>query len=595
MGWTLKTKIRIILLAAFLAMSLVGVLGSILLDRVADSAIRLMEENKRSVEYVEEMSLALGEALATLSRTGLAPMDRRIKLVQDFSRFEFYLEYQEKNCKTAEELVFAADLRLGFENFRQASMLGLDEAYTYSQNLRQVLDQLYQFNEARMKKRIDEAYTVSNMITAALVITAFAFFIFAVITMFYFPDYIANPIVRLTQSIKEIANRNYDLRLEVNSTDEFGEMAKAFNEMAEKLAEYEKLNVAKLLVEKSRIETIIRQMNEAIIGLDPRNTVLFANPKALQLLGLREEELVGRSAGAAARGNEALQQVLREILEVSGKGEARTVPAFSMIQNGHTYYFEKDILPIRALGQTGGEGFVVILKNITEFQERDLAKTHFMATLSHELKTPISAIDMSLGLLSDDRIGPLNEEQQDLAHTIRQNSERLLKMVNEILDMSKIEAGALEVKKEPVAPAEVVEKALESVETFFAEKSLQIEKRLSPLLPVLQADLQKTTAILVNFLTNAIRYSPTGGFIRIEVSREAAGVSFEVSDQGPGIAPEDQEQIFQRYRRLKDDRTKGTGLGLAISKEFVEMQGGRIWVRSQPGQGSTFGFLLPHP
>ncbi|MBK7408062.1 MAG: HAMP domain-containing histidine kinase [Saprospirales bacterium] len=243
--------------------------------------------------------------------------------------------------------------------------------------------------------------------------------------------------------------------------------------------------------------------------------------------------------------------------------------------------------------QLMGDGSVIILKNITEFREQDMAKTNFMATLSHELKTPISAIDMSLALMLDNRIGELNDDQKELAQTINDNSQRLLRMVNEILDLSKIETGIMELSMEYATAEELIDRAMDNTRVFLSEKDIQVDKVLETRLPELHLDVQKTTAVLTNFLTNAIRYSPGQGHIRIAVHCTRDTVEFSVTDEGPGIPEEEQEKIFQRYSRSKNDRTKGTGLGLAISKEFVEKQGGRIWVKSKMGEGSTFGFVLP--
>jgi signal transduction histidine kinase len=222
-----------------------------------------------------------------------------------------------------------------------------------------------------------------------------------------------------------------------------------------------------------------------------------------------------------------------------------------------------------------------------------LAKTNFMATLSHELKTPIAAIDMSVNLLEDERIGQMNEEQWDLTGTIRLNVGRILKMVNEILDISRIETGNLQLELERATPDAIVVRALDNVKTFIAEKEVSVIQHIEPELPLLHMDLHKTTAVLVNFLTNAVRYTPENQAIEINVTRQNGSVQFSVKDSGPGITEEDQHKLFQPYRRAAGDKTKGTGLGLAISKEFVEAQGGQIWVESKVGEGSTFSFALP--
>jgi PAS domain S-box-containing protein len=460
-----------------------------------------------------------------------------------------------------------------------------------SYNLQGVLEQVYELNEASINKKTDLAFQTANQVTLFMVILGFCFFVFAVSSMFYFPDYIADPINQLIQSIQEISRKNYSLRLEVNSNDEFGELASAFNEMAERLDEYESLNVSQILTEKSRIETIISQMNDAIIGLDRKNTILFANPKAAQLFGKEETELIGRSASAVARENALVRRVVKEVI-VNDVQAYRKYPAVTVRKGGKVHYFEKDILQV--LNKKGTQdGFVIILKNITAFKEQDLAKTNFMATLSHELKTPISAIDMSLGLLRDDRIGKLNEEQQDLAKTIEQNSQRLLNMVNEILDISRIETGNIHITRVQASPDNLVERAIDATKTFVVERGVQLQKSIQPELPELLLDVEKTSGVLINFLTNAIRYSKQDDLIRIDVAQKNGVVEFSVTDQGPGISREDQKKIFKKYSRAKNDKTKGTGLGLAISKEFIEKQGGKIWVKSEVGKGSRFTFSLP--
>jgi len=209
------------------------------------------------------------------------------------------------------------------------------------------------------------------------------------------------------------------------------------------------------------------------------------------------------------------------------------------------------------------------------------------------VRTPISAIGMSLGLLKDERIGGLNEEQIELTETIRQNATRLLKMINEILDISKIETGNIQINYEYSRPAVVIGKALENVKTFIAEKNVKIVKYFDKNIQPLRMDIPKTTGVLVNFLTNALRYSYENGKLEISLTRQNGTVEFSVKDEGPGIPDEDLKKIFQRYRRAKDDKTKGTGLGLAISKDFIEAQGGKIWVESEIGKGSRFCFALP--
>ncbi len=594
-----KAKIRLVLLVLFTFMTGLGIMGAYHLDRISRNSIDLMNTNLRTLNYTQAMWMSLNESISILTTYDIASKESRVKLRKSFDRFELYMGLQTELVNQEGVEVLAETLRANFEKYKSEirtfeafGELPVDGLFNSSIKIQEILEQIHQVNKESILQKTDWAYRQANAVTLAMILFGFFFFIFVVLAVFFFPDSIARPIQQLNVGIREIARKNYNQRLEVKTKDEFGEVAESFNTMAEKLAEYENFNIAKLFSEKRRIETIIGQMNVPIIGLDRKNVVLFVNRKALELSGMEEDELLGRSAAAVARENPNLREVVKELLDEQ-EPAARSYPSFSLIQKGKTVYFEKEILHVSENGQASGDGFVIILNNITEFKEQDLAKTNFMATLSHELKTPISAIDMSLGLMQDERIGLLNDEQKDLAQTIHHNSQRLLKMVNEILDLSKIETGVMELSVETTLADDLVAKSLQNVRIFLDEKTIQVETDIEEGLPSLRLDVQKTTAVLTNFLTNAIRYSPEKGHIRVEVRRNMDFVEFAISDEGPGIPEEEQEKIFQRYSRSKNDRTKGTGLGLAISKEFVERQNGRIWVRSKKGEGSTFGFALP--
>jgi PAS domain S-box-containing protein len=594
----LKTKIRVGLLTAFTIIVILGILGGYFLDRTANNSIQLLQTNYRTLSYTREMSLALSDILNITAVREVSSNYRRISLRRALDRFELYLELQANNTTEQGEKDLTDALREDFENFK-AAVYDFDQEQDspiqlmmQNLNIQELLKQVYQLNEDHIQQKTKAAYDLASQVTLVLIILGFFFFVFAVIAMFYFPDYITNPIHQLTLSIQGIANRNYSQRLPVNSNDEFGEVAAAFNEMAAKLDEFESMNVSQLVAEKQRVETIVGKMNEAIIGVDQQNRVLFANERALGLIGEKEENLVGRSAEAIAQENPAFAQIAEEIWQV-GETENQTVTNFLLERDGKTQYFEKDILRVAGGTNQEGDGFVVILKDVTGLKEQDLAKTNFMATLSHELKTPISAIDMSLGLLQDERIGTLNHDQEELAETIRQNSNRLLKMVNEILSVSKIETGIMELEYAEVLPREVVERALITTHSFIREKRLELHADIESDLPLIEVDLQQTTGVLINFLTNAVRYSPEGGNLWVQVVRESGNVRFSVKDEGPGIPVEERQAVFNRYQRRKDDQTQGTGLGLAISKEFIEKQGGRIWVESEEGKGSTFYFSIP--
>ena len=240
-------------------------------------------------------------------------------------------------------------------------------------------------------------------------------------------------------------------------------------------------------------------------------------------------------------------------------------------------------------------GEVFILRNITRFRELDEAKTNFIATISHELKTPISAIKLSLKLLNDTRIGELNSEQHELVGHIAEDSNRLLKITGELLDLSQVETGNIKLSFMEAEPKEIVDYAVDAVKFSAEQRKITIVSEIDQNLSQVNADQEKTAWVLVNFLSNAIRYSIENSKIIISAKSSNGSVLFTVKDFGRGIESQYLNRLFERYFQVPTDgRNKsGSGLGLAISKDFIEAQSGEIFVESEFGSGSTFGFRLP--
>ena len=215
------------------------------------------------------------------------------------------------------------------------------------------------------------------------------------------------------------------------------------------------------------------------------------------------------------------------------------------------------------------------------------------ATISHELKTPLASSDLGIKLLEDQRVGKLSAEQKELIENLKHDNERMLKILSELLNMSQVEAGRMQLSVNKVNPKEIVQNAIQAVAGNAKEKEIEIKDVTDHDLPAIQADADKTTWVINNFLTNAIKYSFNHSSIEVKASRQNGNIIFSVMDFGPGIAEEYLPRLFERYFQVPGSKEKGTGLGLAISKEFVEAQQGRIWVESEIGKGSVFNFLLP--
>jgi signal transduction histidine kinase len=254
-------------------------------------------------------------------------------------------------------------------------------------------------------------------------------------------------------------------------------------------------------------------------------------------------------------------------------------------------YFSKDVLNVTSNNMVIGQ--VIVLRNITPFHELSEAKTNFIATISHELKTPISSIKLSAQLLNDGRVGKINEDQKELLDSIEDDSERLLKITGELLNMTQLETGKIQLKVLSTSPKLIVDQALQAVQFQANQRNIILNLKLDPILPPIQADAEKSTWVLINFLTNAIKFSSEKNEIDISVNKKADAVAFTVLDHGKGIDERYLPKIFDRYFKVPGTHERnGSGLGLAISKEFIEAQDGKIWVESEVGTGSTFGFSL---
>lgn len=563
MAVKLKTKVALGGIFLFTLLILVGAVSFYYFNRITAEAREIVQNNYETLNYSREM---------------LKEMDQLEKdSILAVKNFEANLQLQEKNITEPGEKELTESLRSNFNALKQRisadsfrSLIREDISGIMLLNL-QAIDKK---NQAA-KASAESAKTIITLILTVCILLGFTF-------LFNFPSLVADPVAKLTEGIKAIANKNYGERIQLNRKDEFGQLANAFNSMAEKLDEYEHSNLSKILFEKRRAETVINSLKDASIGIDNKGTILFANQQALQLLSLKEAEIIGRSQEEVQKRNDLFRFLVKE---------QNSIP-FKIVVDGKENYFTKEMLDIKQEDEKAGS--VIVLKNITSFKELDVAKTNFIGTISHELKTPLASSDFSLKLLEDNRVGSLTSEQKELVEQLRNDNQRMLKILSELLNMSQIEAGKIQLTIQEVSPYSIVQNSVNAVSGAAREKQITVERQMDADLTAINTDADKISWVLNNFLTNAIKYSPTGDTIIISVHGNNTGVSFSVSDRGPGIEEIYLQRIFDRYFQVpgRSDK-KGSGIGLAICKEFIEAMGGKIWVKSQLGKGSVFGFDIP--
>lgn len=565
----IKTKVRVGVIFLFLIILTLGGTGIYYLNSLSQDSQQILIANYESLQHTHEI-IANCDSLAVNYSGALASMENDILK-------------QERNVTEIGEQELTRDLRVAFEKLKVEGVS--DKAVRH---IRQLCIKIQDLNMRAIIRKSDISRNTAEKASTYLVLIASLCGIIAFTFIVNFPGYVGDPIAQLTNSIKSIADKNYEERLHFDRKDEFEELAKAFNQMAEKLDEYEHSNLAKVIFEKKRIETIISQMTDPVIGLDAANNIIFANQQATSILNLQQTDLIGKYAPDVALNNDLFRNLLKS---PDGKGAG----LIKAVIDGKENYFSKDSIAVSYLPTGELEkisiGSVILLKNVTSYKELDLAKTNFIATISHEIKTPIAALQMCAKLLQDQRVGMLNEEQNGILRTLNDELSRLSNITNELLDLSQVESGNIRLTIKETRPEEIVHLAADAVKFQAERKNIKVQADVERDLPDIQADIDKTTWVLVNFLTNALRYSPENDTILLSCKRENRYVKFSVQDHGPGIDKKYLPRIFERFFQVPGT-SSGTGLGLAISREFIEAQGGTVDVRSEIGQGSTFIFKL---
>ena len=350
-----------------------------------------------------------------------------------------------------------------------------------------------------------------------------------------------------------------------------------------------------VLFQKQMIYSIIEQMQEPIIGLNEMQEIWFMNTAAESLFSLKKNISV-QSAGKFTPAKDLIKLM----------AEANLSNSFKVMLNEKEVYFQVEsqeiIIPDEhsPLNNTGGAragvaGRVYKLRNITAFKERDKAKTNLMAAVIHELKTPICSMKLCLDLLERRQTGSFNKEQTELIEHFKSSCERLLKIILEMIDLSKMETGHIHLSSVLLDPIEIVNYAISTVKFMAQQKSIQIQVNALSIHAKVKADREKTAWVLVNFLSNALRYSSENSKVTIKLQEKDNQVIFAVRDFGKGISEIYQNRLFESYFQVPGDRLNGhgSGLGLTISKYLVEAQQGNIWMQSAIGEGSTFYFSLP--
>ena len=394
---------------------------------------------------------------------------------------------------------------------------------------------------------------------------------------------VLRPIQRLTESARDLGEGNLDQVLPVTSHDEIGQLASAFNKMAGKLRLYRQTTTDELVHARQATEIVFAALLDPIVIFSADGEIAYQNPAAERL----------RKKLAATETALPIVPMAMNVLH----GEGDYLPeSFDQSICVRVDDREKFLLP-RVIGlQDGGSGAVVILHDVTRFRLLDDVKTNLVATVSHELKTPLTSIRMAVYLLLEERIGALNPKQTELLIASRDDAERLLDLINNLLDLAKLESGSAVTERRAHRPEDLVRHAANEARELVSAAGATITVQAEAGLPSVVVSADQLSHVFSNFISNAVKHSPPGEEITVTARAEKSGrsVRFSVVDRGAGVPPIERERVFEKFYRLPGEPREGAGLGLAICREIVHAHDGEIGVVAGPaGRGSEFYFVLP--
>ena len=457
--------------------------------------------------------------------------------------------------------------------------------------LRARCDSLLHLNQQAMRAKSEAAAGVARRWFMTTLAIASSLVVAGLLLAVFLSQNIVRPVHELSAATAKITGGDLNATAEVLSRDEIGLLAVEFNRMAEHIRQLRRSDLGKLLVAQQTTEAAIDSLYDPVLVTDARGRVTKLNPAAEDLFGPQDWN-AGRHVWEIAQDNRiamAVAEVLHSQRPVAGEGAAEVLP---LTIHGVQHAFRLRTTPMhdeegRLLGA------VMLLEDITHLREIDRLKSEFIATASHELRTPLTSVQMGIHLLLEDAGGVLTTAQRNILTACREDCERLEKLMRDLLDLTRIEAGESAPQLASISATALLRAAAEALRAQVEAAGLAFTVDIPGDLPSVLADRLQIERVIANLVSNAIRHTARGGVIHLTAAEREGYVALSVADTGSGIPPEYLSRIFDKFVQVPNDSSSGAGLGLAISKHIIEAHGGQICVRSEMGRGTAFTFTLP--
>lgn len=606
---TLRAKLLLAQAPLGVALALVCVLSVVMISSLGSHSQTILKDNYRSVLVTQRMK----EALERLEDSGplfllAALRDEEIQQAAEYrQQFENELQVQEGNITEPGEREVTQRLRTLWMSYQEkfdhlkeirdpeeSKRFYFAELEPVFREVKTAAETILAMNQDAMVRKSEDVRRTAdrmNTITSTAVLGVLLLGLFLSIT---FTRRLLRPLAELSQATRRIGEGDFTARAESRGADELAQLANDFNAMASRLSEYRNSSLGELLQVQQAAQAAIDSLPDPVVVFGVAGDVRNVNRAAETLLRLvLESDTIDPLKEVDISVRMVLERLRSHVLGGKGpytpKGFDEAIRVSS--SEGDRYLLPRAIPVYEPRG--GIVGTTVILQDVTRLRRFDELKNDMVATVAHEFRTPLTSLRMAIHLCLEQVVGPVTEKQADLLHAAREDCERLQAMVDDLLDLSRIETGRVEMRKRPTSIAALVEATLEAHRVLSEERGVHLAVMPLPVDEEVFVDPERVALVLSNLVSNALRHTPAGGQITLRAQPTNGWVRFEMTDTGAGIAKEHQPHLFEKFFRVPGTPTSGAGLGLSIAKEIIKGHGGEIGVKSEEGRGSTFWFTLP--
>ncbi len=618
---SLKSKLLLALAPLALALALMGTVSSTVITRLAEQSRLILSDNYRSVLAAQRMK----ESLQRLDRAALFvitgyPRTAAADITGSREAFEHALRVQDANITEAGEAAVTQRLRLAWNEYRQAlevyqALPAAERSAAYFSalqpgfgNVNRLADEILSINQDAMVRKSNatekRAHQFEQLVLAAVVLAL----VVGLFASSWLTARMLRPLGVVSAAVRRFGQGDQRARVNVQGKDEIAAVAVEFNDMADRLARYRASSLGELLQAQQTAQAAIDGLPDPVLLLDGNGNLQGANAAASKLLAIDLERPAAEVYASADPGVRAVVERLRGHV-LGGKGPYvpkgfEDAVRVACTPDGERIFVPR-ATPIYTESGTVG-GAALVLQDSTRLFRFDELKNNLVATVAHEFRTPLTSLRMALHLCTEEIAGPLTAKQADLLFAAREDCERLQVMVDDLLNLSRIESGHIDLHRRRIEPQTLVDMAIDVHRAAAEQARVNLRTEMPPGLPEVFVDPDRLQLVLTNLLSNAIRYAPTGTDIVVRALAEAPTeptrdhrlaapdhIRFEVTDQGPGIPPEHQMGLFDKFFRVPGSPAGGSGLGLFIAKGLVQAHDGKIGLRQEADQGATFWFTVP--